>query len=162
MVRVFRGAETWSRSRPGAFDENVWYDECFEVSSRSTRADPGISDMSRPYFVVAAVFLVSGCAVHISRATPPGPQYTASVANPEELPPAVADALRRGHILLGMSTRQVLVALGPPVRRTRFDRTGADIWVYKAFQIYQQHHLFAGQDVRLVFIADRLVSIDPL
>lgn len=36
-----------------------------------------------------------------------------------EIAPSVADAMRRGHVTLGMDEEQVFAVLGEPVRRTR-------------------------------------------
>lgn len=83
-------------------------------------------------------------------------------ASQRELPPRIVDALEAGHILLGMDTKQVWVALGDPARKTRFDRSATEVWLYKAARLHQDHYRLGNQDVRLVFVKDHLVAIEPL
>lgn len=70
--------------------------------------------------------------------------------------------MQAGHIVAGMDTKQVWVVLGDPVRKTRFDRTATDVWIYRAHSLQQDHYRLGTQDVRLIFVKDRLVVIEPM
>jgi hypothetical protein len=84
------------------------------------------------------------------------------LASQRELSPEMARAIGDGHIALGMDTKQVWVVLGDPARKTRFDRTVTEVWLYKPDRLHQDHFRLGTQDVRLIFVKDRLVVIEPM
>ena len=83
-------------------------------------------------------------------------------ASKPELSSEVSRAIEEGHVLLGMDTTQVWVALGDPARKTRFSRTQTEVWLYRAGSLHQNHYRLGSEAVRLVFVQNRLVAIEPL
>ena len=103
----------------------------------------------------------TGCASS-TRQVSPQVRQADYFALHHELPPDIARAMQAGHILIGMDSKQVWVVLGNPARKTRFARSETDVWLYRAYSILQNHYRLGTQDVRLIFIRDRLVVIEPM
>ena len=115
---------------------------------------------SRSVFVFLVV-AIGACAPLPRRAFFTARQADYLATRPE-LSSEVARAIENGHILLGMDTTQVWVALGDPARKTRFPRSQTDVWVYRAGSLHQDHHNLGSGAVRLVFVQGRLVVVEPL
>lgn len=103
----------------------------------------------------------AGCA-SAPRQVPPQVRQADYFASRPELSPDMVRAMQTGRILLGMDTKQVWVVLGDPARKTRFARNETDVWLYRASSVQQDHYRLGTQDVRLIFIKDRLVVIEPM
>jgi len=79
-----------------------------------------------------------------------------------EIAPSLADAMRRGHVVLGMDPEQVFAVLGEPVRRTRYEGAGsAEVWIYRGYKLHQGYAHGASL-YRLVFLDGRLNVLEPL
>lgn len=122
----------------------------------------------RRLITVAAAVLVSllalgvvGCAALPRRMFLSARQADYFATRPE-LSPRVARAMEDGHILLGMDTTQVWVVLGDPVRKSRFVRAEVEIWLYRATSLRQDHFKLGPDLMRLIFLKNQLVIIEPM
>ena len=114
--------------------------------------------------IVATLFSAAWAArcVHVPLRERAGFRLEEYFDNHRELPPPVADAMRRGHVTLGMDEEQVLAVLGEPVRRVRFDGPGAaQVWIYRGYKLHQGYAHGASL-YRLVFLEGRLRVLEPL
>lgn len=117
-------------------------------------------------FSVAIVMFFAGLAgaacASAPREVPPRVRWANYFASHGELPPDIARVMHAGHIVAGMDTKQVWVVLGDPVRKTQFERSQTDVWLYRAHSLQQDHYRLGTQGVRLIFVKDRLVVIEPM
>ena len=82
--------------------------------------------------------------------------------NHAEVAPSVAEAMRQGHVTLGMDEEQVLAVLGEPVRRVRYDRAATpQVWIYRGHKLHQGYAHGASL-YRLVFLDGRLRVLEPI
>jgi hypothetical protein len=83
--------------------------------------------------------------------------------HPEPLP-SVLNAMKDGHVLIGMDREQVRVVLGAPVKSAVYERDRAvDVWIYPGYRLHQDQ--MRGDKAwifRLVFIDGVLTIIEPL
>lgn len=74
-----------------------------------------------------------------------------------------ARAIEAGHVSRGMDRDQVTAVLGDPVRKSAYSRSYAEIWLYPASRFHQDGmHAHGATSFRLVFLADRLSTIEPI
>lgn len=110
------------------------------------------------------VTLTMSACVHIPPSRRAGPRREAYLQRQRELPPAIADAIAKGHVVIGMDREQVKVVLGDPVKSTVFkspDRL-TEVWIYPAVRLHQgQLHADGGSLFRLVLIDGRLAVVEP-
>ena len=78
--------------------------------------------------------------------------------------PAIADAMERGHVTVGMDPEQVRAVLGPPVQESEGGGSPAiDRWLYPGHVFHQDHFRFGASSLyRLVFIDGRLRLVEAL
>lgn len=103
-----------------------------------------------------------GCATgpHLAGAADRRQQYLATHAG---IPADLATAIDVGHVSPGMSREQVRAVLGEPVRVTAFSRSDSEIWLFPVSRFHQdQMHSHGAASFRLLFIADRLTTIEPI
>ena len=117
--------------------------------------------LSIPAAVFGVWFAGAGCA-SLPRQVAPRLRQADYLAQQPELSPDIVRAMQAGRILLGMDTKQVWVVLGDPARKTRFADADTDVWLYRAYSVLQDHYRLGTQDVRLIFVQDRLVVIEPM
>ena len=82
-----------------------------------------------------------------------------------EVPPAIAEAMQKGHIAAGMDAGQVTAVLGKPLRAVRHgDLRPVEVWTYPGHRLHQGHALpgDGATLVRLVFVDGRLELIEPM
>ncbi len=113
--------------------------------------------------------LVAGCVVTAGSCAPLPRQAFASarlsdyLASRPELTPEIARAIDTGHLVLGMDTRQVWVVLGDPIRRTSFQASRIEVWLYGPGRLHQdQLHTHGNEAFRVVFREGRLILIETL
>lgn len=111
--------------------------------------------------VAALVIGASACAPLPRLASISVRQADYFAAKPE-LSSRVARAMEDGHVLLDRDTTQVWVVLGDPVRKTKFDRAAVQVWLYRAASLHQDHYKLGPGMVRLTFLKNRLVVIEPM
>lgn len=114
---------------------------------------------------VVALLLTScvGC-VHVrleDRAAWRRQQYLQT--NPE-LPPRIADAIQRGHVVLGMTEEQVRATLGAPSYVKVFQSPSqSSVWIYGGHLLHQdQLHTDSKSLFRIVFLNHRVVVIEGI
>lgn len=112
--------------------------------------------------VMCAAGLAGAACASSPREVPPRVRWADYFASHGELAPDIARAMQAGHIVAGMDTKQVWVVLGEPARKTRFERSETDVWLYRAHSLQQDHYRLGTQGVRLIFAKDRLVVIEPI
>ena len=82
----------------------------------------------------------------------------------QELLPSVLDAIRNGHVVVGMDREQVVVVLGVPVKTATYRRDReVEVWIYPGHRLHQDQ--MRGDKAwlfRLVFIDDVLRLIEPI
>lgn len=83
-------------------------------------------------------------------------------ASQAALSPELTRAIERGRLIADMSPEQVRVVLGDPDRKTRFEATATEVWVYRAGRAHVNQLPDGIQAFRVVFLKDRLVFIAPL
>lgn len=107
--------------------------------------------------------MVAGCAT-LPRQNFAGTRISDYLAGHPELSASVAEAMERGHVVLGMNERQVEVVLGDPARRSVFGAAPTvTVWLYPGHRLHQDPMRSHGvQLFRLVFIGGRLSLIEPL
>jgi hypothetical protein len=86
------------------------------------------------------------------------------LATHRELPPAIAEAIDRGHVVAGMSAEQVQFVLGEPRQRRTFGgESPLEIWIYGAEKFHQDPaHSHGASLFRLVLLGGRLILVEPL
>jgi len=80
---------------------------------------------------------------------------TVAEAYQKTLPPRLADAVKKHHVLVGMDKEMVLCAKGRPPKRVRETKDGKDVeeWIYGA----------PPEDVEFIrFVGDKAVSIEDM
>lgn len=108
---------------------------------------------------IAIVLVAGGCAsVPRTGSANGAADY---VTAHRELTADLSRAIRTGRLLLGMSPAQVVAAIGQPDRRTRFDATGGEVWLYRAGRAHLTQLPDGVQAFRIAFNKDRLVLIEP-
>ena len=114
---------------------------------------------------IAAVLLGSAWAaacVHVPLRERAAFRLDEYFATHGEIPSSVADAMRRGHVTLGMDEEQVFAVLGEPVRRSRYEGPGAaEVWIYRGYKLHQGYAHGASL-YRLVFLDGRLHVLEPI
>ena len=83
-------------------------------------------------------------------------------ASQRDLSPELSRPMEAGRLILGMTQEQVWVVLGDPDRKTRFEATGNEVWVYRASRVHVNQLPDGNQAFRVVFLKDRLEIIEPL
>ncbi len=109
-------------------------------------------------------FLVALAAcVHVPRQGRASVRIAEYLENHRELPPSIADAIDRGHIVLGMDREQVVVVLGQPLDRREYGGTPpVEAWFYPGHKLHQDHHRTGGSTLfRVVFVDGRVALIEP-
>ena len=104
----------------------------------------------------------SGCATgpHLLGGADRRQQYLAAHTG---IPADLASAIDVGHVSPGMNRDQVRAVLGQPLRITAFSRSHAEIWLFPVSRFHQdQMHSHGAVSFRLVFIGDRLTTIEPI
>ena len=83
--------------------------------------------------------------------------------NPE-LPPRIADAIERGHVVVGMTEAQVRATLGAPVYVKVFEsKLPKAVWLYPGHLLHQdQLHTDAKSLFRILFIDHRVALIEGI
>ena len=110
---------------------------------------------------LVAAFWTAGCA-HVPLRERAAFRLAEYFENGREVPPAVAEAMQRGHVTLGMDEEQVVAVLGEPVRRVRYDGPGApQVWIYQGHKLHQGYAHGASL-YRLVFLDGRLRVSEPI
>ena len=115
--------------------------------------------------VLAVIVTVGTVAcVHVPPETRPDARKTRYFATPRELPPAIAAAIERGHIILGMDREQVTIVLGTPVKRTVYPGLpSSEVWLYRWARLHQDALRAHGATLfRLVFVDGLLAVAEPL
>lgn len=112
--------------------------------------------------VVALLLIGCTACVHVrleDRAAWRRQQY---LQNNPELPPRIADAVERGHVVLGMTEAQVRATLGAPSYVKVFEaRSPTAVWLYRGHLLHQdQLHTDAKSLFRIVFIDHRVAVIE--
>lgn len=115
----------------------------------------------------AALLLLSAsplCCVTVPPRGRAAAREAAYFAENRDLPPEVAKAIERGHVVVGMDPVQVWVVLGDTLRRTRYPgRPPAEVWIYPAHRLHQDQLRSHGASLfRLVFVDGRLALIEPM
>ena len=113
--------------------------------------------------LASSVFFSSTCA-HIPVHKSAGERLGEYLKTHPELPPRIADAMDRGHVVLGMDQEQVVVVLGQPLKRTQYGgRPPAEVWLYPGDRIHQDPFRTHGATLfRVVFVGARLALFEPL
>ena len=112
--------------------------------------------------VVGLLATIAGCASapRIERADVRRQLYLAAH---QGISADLAAAIDSGHVLPGMDRDQVRAVLGQPIRVTEFSRSHAEIWLFPASRLHQDKmHSHGAASFRLVFIDQRLSTIDPI
>ncbi len=109
---------------------------------------------------VALAFATAGCA-SLPQSTPASARTASYLAAHPELTRDVSRAIENGRLLLGMNIAQVAAVIGEPDRRTRFDATGSEVWLYRAGRAHLNQLPDGVQAFRLAFEKNRLVLIEP-
>ena len=110
-----------------------------------------------------AALVVSSC-VHVPPSRRAGPRREAYLQRVRELPPSIADAIAKGHVIAGMDREQVKVVLGEPVKSTVFRSPErlTEVWIYPAVRLHQgQLHSDGGSLFRLVLVNGKLAVVEP-
>lgn len=81
--------------------------------------------------------------------------------NPE-LSPRIAEAIERGHVVVGMTEAQVRATLGAPSYVKVFEsKSPTAVWLYRGHLLHQdQLHTDAKSLFRIVFIDHRVAVIE--
>jgi hypothetical protein len=110
--------------------------------------------------VVAALW-AAGC-VHVPLRGKAAFRLAEYFETHREVPPAIAEAMQRGHVTLGMDEEQVVAVLGEPVRRVRYDEPGVpQVWIYRGHGLHQGD-VHGASLYRLVFLDGRLCVWEPI
>lgn len=105
--------------------------------------------------------MASGCAPLPGRAVA-SVRKADYFASQRELAPEMARAIETGRLIPGMTPEQVWVVLGDPARKTRFEGTGTEVWVYEGGRSHVAQLPNGIEAFRVVFIEGRLVLVEPL
>lgn len=122
--------------------------------------------ISRPWALRTATMLLAAAwtaaCVHVPLRERAAYRLDEYFASHGEIAPSVAEAMRRGHVALGMDEDQVFAVLGEPVRRTRYEGQGApQVWIYRGHKLHQGYAHGAAL-YRLVFLDGRLRVLEPI
>ena len=111
--------------------------------------------------VVAALLLVTGCVYVPLRARQEfrKQQFFATL---RELSPAIATAIKTGHVIVGMDREEVWVVVGDPIRISVFRGGAVEVWLYPAVRFHEGPGTHGADSFRLVFIDGRLTIIEPI
>lgn len=118
--------------------------------------------------LVCAAVLASGvrslACVYVPLRARAGARRMAYLEEKRELPPAIADAIDRGHVVPGMDPEQVWVVLGDPVRQTSYPGPPVvEVWIYPVHRFHQDPvHSHGASLFRLVFLDGYLRVIEPI
>ena len=118
----------------------------------------------RPGAAVTTLLLAWGTAgcVHVHPTERAAFRLAEYFETHSEIAPSVAEAMRQGHVTLGMDEEQVFAVLGAPVRRVRYDRAGTpQVWIYRGHKLHQGYAHGASL-YRLVFLDGRLRVLEPI
>ena len=74
-------------------------------------------------------------------------------------PAAIAEAMQRGHVLIGMTPEQVIVTIGEPKIRNR-GRSGMERWLYSATPLHQDQSSHGATLAKISFISDRVALVE--
>lgn len=74
-------------------------------------------------------------------------------------PAAIADALQRGHVLIGMTAEQVVVAVGEPKMRNP-GRSGHERWLYSAAIFHQDQSSHGATLAKISFVSGRVAAVE--
>lgn len=74
-------------------------------------------------------------------------------------PPNTAEAMPRGHILIGMTREQVVVTVGEPKIRSQ-GKGNVERWLYSAAPFHQDHSSHGATLARISFIAARVAHVE--
>jgi outer membrane protein assembly factor BamE (lipoprotein component of BamABCDE complex) len=84
-------------------------------------------------------------------------------SKPQEMSSEIANAMRNGHVVPGMTMEQVWVVVGDPVLKSAFPTASAEVWLYPSVRFHQDHlHGHGATSFRLVFVDGVLRIIDPI
>lgn len=135
-------------------------------ATAGTRAEPGIAlaivDRVDPDDRVTCA--VRRACVHVPLRARASVRRAEYLETHRELPPRIADAIDRGHVVTGMDQEQVVVVLGQPLKRTDYlGAPPAEVWLYPGHRFHQDQVRTHGATLfRLVFVDGRLMLFEPL
>ena len=113
--------------------------------------------------VILVLLCVSSACASIPPTARAQYRYNQYFSKPRELAPSIAEAMRIGHVAVGMTMEQVWVVVGDPVRKSAFPAAKAEVWLYPSVRFHQdQSHAHGATSYRLVFADGILRVIDPL
>ena len=118
--------------------------------------------LTRSAFVIVCVTCAACASLrHVERAADRRARFLQTVG---ELPPKVAQAIRDGHVIAGMTTAQVPASLGAPDFQQVFSGSpAATIWLYRGHRLHQdQLHADAKAVFRILFLDDRVAMVEGL
>lgn len=104
-----------------------------------------------------------GCAP-VTRFTDASVRMSAYFSTHQEIPPSVADAIKRGHVIAGMDREQIVVVLGPPLKHRDYGgHPSIEVWLYQSYLFHQDaFRTHSASLFRLVFEDGYLKLIEPL
>ena len=111
--------------------------------------------MSRRFLLLIAVFALA-CS---STGERPGNRVERYIQTHRSTPAAIADAMQRGHVLIGMTAEQVLVTMGEPTMTSR-GRSGVERWLYSAARFHQDQSSHGATLAKISFISDRVALVE--
>lgn len=116
-----------------------------------------------PTLTLASSVFFATCA-HVSLQKGASERVAEYLETHREVPPAIAEAMDRGHLALGMDRAQVVVVLGQPLKRTEYGGSPPiEVWLYPGARFHQDPLRTHGATLfRLVFIDARLRLFEPL
>jgi len=72
-------------------------------------------------------------------------------------------AILEGHVIVNMDREQVKVVLGNPVRVSLFQsRAEIEVWLYQGYKLHQDQNHTSSVLYRIVFVAGRVVLVEPI
>lgn len=110
-----------------------------------------------------AVVAFAAC-VHVPRQERASVRIAEYLETHRELPGAIADAIDRGHVIVGMDPEQVVVVLGQPLSRRDYGGTPpVETWMYPGHKFHKDHHRSGSATLfRVVFVDAKVTLIEPL
>lgn len=113
---------------------------------------------------IASPVLFDAACVHVPLRARASYRRAEYLESHRELPPRIADAIDRGHVVTGMDQEQVVVVLGQPLKRTSYGGAPpAEVWLYPGHRFHQDQVRTHGATLfRLVFVDGRLLLFEPL
>lgn len=114
--------------------------------------------MSRRLTLSFVALLVFACSSATTREWPGKRAERYLQAHPTT-PRAIAKAMQRGHVLIGMTTEQVIATIGEPKVRNP-GRGGIERWLYSAAPFHQGQSSHGATLARISFISDRVAEVE--